>query len=62
LQRLHYREHEQRLAQVRNEAGEERAMLARQHQRELEALKDKYETGQVRGRVGLLFRWQPEEI
>lgn len=41
------REHEQRLTQVRADAAEEREAAARQHKRELEALKEKYETGQV---------------
>lgn len=44
---LDCREAEQRVGQARSEAAEERAVLARQHQRELEALKEKYETGQV---------------
>lgn len=42
------RAHEQRLVAARAEAAEERAALGRLHQRELEALRDKYETGQVR--------------
>ncbi|GAB4813533.1 hypothetical protein N2152v2_000579 [Parachlorella kessleri] len=54
------REHEQRLAQARSEAGEERAVLARQHQRELDALKEKYETGQEAWRAAVAERAKQE--
>lgn len=41
------REWEQRVVAARQEADEKAAAVGRQHQRELEAVREKYETGQV---------------